>query len=85
MNDQRHHLMMEAEILFIDPDLDFAPAVAARSASRSRCSTPTGARIMIRVVTPLSEDAFRAWVESIPALIEHDGDLMSWGRANRVN
>jgi hypothetical protein len=40
------------------------------------------------IVTQLSEDEFYEWVETLlssPDLIEHDGNLLSWGRADRVN
>ena len=68
MNDQRDHLMMEAEILFIDPDLDFAPAIAALVALGFEVEVldPTDARIKISIVTELSEDDFHAWVDALP-------------------
>jgi hypothetical protein len=79
--------VMEAEILFFDPDLDFEPAIAAlvELGFEVEVLDHADARIMIRILTPLSEDEFHVWVESLATLIEHDGNILSWGRANRVN
>jgi hypothetical protein len=65
--------VMEAEILFFDPDLDFEPAIAAlvELGFEVEVLDHADARIKISIATELSEDDFHAWVESLPLLIEH--------------
>jgi hypothetical protein len=45
----------------------------------------TDARIKISIATELSQDDFDAWVDTLPPLIEHDGEVLSWGLADRAN
>ena len=86
MNDQRDHLMMKQKSYSSIP-ISFAPAIAALVALGFEVEVldPTDARIKISIVTELSEDDFHAWVDALPPLIEHDGEVLSWGRANRMN
>jgi hypothetical protein len=60
--------LMEAEVLFYDPDLDFDPAIQAltKLGLEIEVLDRTDARIKISIVTELSEDDFHAWVDTLP-------------------
>ena len=79
--------LMEAEVLFYDPDLDFDPAIQAltKLGLEIEVQDRVDARIKISIATDFSEDDFHAWVDALPPLIEHDGEVLSWGLADRVN
>jgi hypothetical protein len=79
--------LMEAEVLFYDPDLDFDPAIQAltKLGLEIEVQDRVDARIKISIVTDFSEDDFHAWVDALPLLIEHDGEVLSSGLADRAN